>query len=145
MSSLISDDDKELYRLALNDMHETFSRPVIAWKRSAERIDSTNEDYDEFYDKKKSSVTYTYQTGVFQARIKYIDRQEKEFAIVMAGAQVEVTNESQLVRLKFYAADCQFVQDSEKITVDGVDFRSITSPRFHGLFTNDYCTFYMKS
>lgn len=146
MANLISDADKVIYESAIQDIADTFGRDIVAWKRSAERVVTANDDNDSFYDnKKKPNITYTYQTGVFKARIKYIDRQDKEFYIAMSDAQVQVTQDTQLVRLKINVENCDFIREADKVTVDGVDFRIVTSPRNHGVFSNNFCTFYARS
>jgi len=147
MANLISAQDRLTYQSALADVHDTFSRDIVVWRSSAQTITTTNPDYDAFSDQgpTQSQVIYTTESRTIKARIKYIDRQEEQFGFIVAGTGVDVTQQFQLVRIKVTAADNIYLQDAEKVTIDGLDFTFLTTPRPHGLFSNDYFTIYLKS
>lgn len=154
MSGLISDAELAVYKLAMDDMHTTFARDITVWRQSAETItipsDDTNDDYDAFYNKKvgsQSTITYTSQSKTFKARIKYIDKQEKEFGLAIASAQnqINVTSSTNLVRIKVSKEASDYIENAQKITIDGVDFSLLTVVRPHGLIGLDYFTYYLSS
>lgn len=145
MANLISQGDRDTYTSALKDVHDTFSRPIVVWRNSAQTITSNDPNYDVFSDQGPAQVIYISESKTIQARIKYIDRQEEEFGFIVAGTGVDVTQQFQLVRIKVTAADNEYLKDAEKVTVDGQDFTFLTVPRPHGLFSNDYFTIYLRS
>ena len=148
MSNLIPDSERDIYRAVITDMHDTFARDITVWQRSAERVNPLNPNHDAFYDNpKKPNVTYTTQSSTIPARVKYIDKQDKEYALAIASAgnQIQITQETQLVRIKVKAAEKKLVEDAEKVTVDDQDFSLLSVARPHGLFDNDYATFYLRA
>lgn len=146
MANLISAQDRQTYQSALADVHDTFARPITVWRTSKQTITSNDPNYDVFSDTPiQANVTYTSESKVINARIKYIDRQNEEFGFIVAGTGVDVTQQFQLVRIKVTATDNEYIKDAAKITVDGQDFTMLTVPRPHGLFSNDYFTIYFRS
>src|ERR1043166_1571317 len=105
MANLISDADKAAYKSALNDVHDTFSRPITVWKNSAQEVTSQDSNFDAFTDQGIKNVVYTPESRTFRARVKYIDKQEKEFGLALADASsrantsLDITQEFQLVRI----------------------------------------------
>lgn len=147
MSNLIPQTERDIYRAAIDDIHDTMSRPITVWKRSAEKITNLNPNYDAFSDQPIQDVQYTPQSKNFNARIKYIDKQDKEFAFAIASEQnrIALTQEFQLVRIKVKQDAADYIDDCIKVTIDSNDFKVITSARPHGLFDIDYYTFYLRS
>lgn len=150
MTNLISDAQRVIFKKKIDDVHDTFSRTITVWRQSAQEITNTDQDYDAFGDNEPRSVVYTTESKDFKARIKYIDRQEKEFGIIIGegrvqGTNIDVTQEFQLARIKVQSDANDYIKDCEKITIDGQDFSIITVPRPHGLFEPDYYTLYCKS
>jgi hypothetical protein len=145
MANLISDADRTVYEQAMQDVADTFARPITVWRSSAQTITNTNQDYDAFSDIGPQQVTYISESKVIPARIKYIDRQTKEFGFIVAGTNIDVAQEFQLVRIIVDIDGNEYIKDCEKITVDGEDFVPLTVPRPHGLFGNNFFTIYLKS
>src|SRR6202000_3289904 len=101
-----SNEARDAYRQATADMHNTFSRPIIVYQKSAEAI-TPDPNYDAFYhNAQQPQVSYTYQTGIWPARIKYLDKQDKEFQLAIASRpnQIELTQETQIIRVKVPSA-----------------------------------------
>ena len=145
MTNLVSDSARTTYQSAIDDIHDTWARTITVWRQSSEVITSQDQNFDAFADVKASQVVYTTESQEFQARIKYIDRQDKEFGFVVAGTNIDVTSEFQLVRIKVNPQAHEYIKDCEKITIDGSDFIPLTVQRPHGLFGNDYFTIYLRS
>lgn len=145
--NLVPDIQREIYKKGIDDIHTTFCRNITCYHHSNQIINSLSSDFDAGYDNnKKNDVTYSLETGVFCARIKYIDKQDKEFLLALKlQDKIEITLETQLVRIKVKKADAQFIHDSVKINIDNLDFRIVTSAFNHGLFDIDYSTFYLRS
>lgn len=154
--NLITPDERAAYAKPLDDVFDTFARDIIVWQSSSEIInipvdDNTNDDYDAFYDKpigNQSTISYTPISNTIPAMIKYVDRSDDEFGLAIASAkdEIDVRSVNQIVRIKIRAIDKSLLNDAEKITVDGADFRILSSPRPHGLLTGlDYYTYYLRN
>lgn len=144
MTNLISNSERATYNSAIDDIHDTFSRDIIIWRQSAEVINSTDQNYDAFNNVGVQNTIYTSQSKIFKARIKYIDRQDKEFALIVGNSKIDITQEFQLVRIKIDSIANAYFDDCEKVTIDGIDFLPITTSRPHGLFTPTYYTIYLR-
>lgn len=145
MANLIDNDQRLIYKSAIDDIADTFGRDITVWKSSSQIINSVEDDYDSFSDKGVKNVTYLPEFKTFKARVKYIDRQEKEFGLAIANTSVDVTQEFQLVRIKVNIEANNYIRDCERITIDGINFTFLTVPRPHGLFEPDYFTIYLRS
>jgi hypothetical protein len=151
MSNLISDLERDTYKSAIQDLHDTFSRNITVWRQSTEVITNQNDDFDAFNDASNENVTYVSESKIFKARIKYIDRQDKEFELAVGGttratgSSIDLTQEFQLVRIKVDKEANDYIKDCEKITIDEQDFIPLTVPRAHGLFDIDWYTIYLRS
>ena len=156
MANLISPSELAEYKGAIDDMHDTFGRPILVWLPSQQTItipqnDLQDDDYDNFYDNKvgsKSSIVYTPVSVTVKARIKYLDRQELEFGLLITSPQnrVAVTQDSRVIRIKVTINDSEnYIEKCEKITVDGHDYERITSAQPSGIVTLDYVKYYFQA
>lgn len=147
MANLIPSGERAIYTSAIDDIHDTMGRNIIVWQHSEESI-TTDSNYNSFYDD-PPTISYTPISGQVWARIKYIDKQEKEYGLAISSYKTEdkiqATQDFQLVRIKVKKGDGNSIESAAKITVDNSDFRVITSNREHGLFDVDYNTYYLRS
>ena len=145
MANLIPTSKREAYKQAINNVHETFARDIVVWRSSAQEITSTDQEYDAFNDQRQTNIVYTTESKTFKARIKYIDKQDKEFGLNLANTNIDITQELQLVRIKVDLEANNYIKDCKKVTIDGQDFYTLTIPRPHGLFEPDYYTIYLTN
>jgi hypothetical protein len=145
MANLVPDAQRTIYNAAMQDLHDTFKRSITVWRSSAEFITQTDSNYDAFSDAGIQNIVYTPESKTFQARIKYIDRQEKEFGIIVGNEKIDLTQDFQLVRIKVDQETFEYMDDCEKVTIDGTDFIPITEPRPHGLLSPMFYTIYLRS
>lgn len=146
MSSLLSDCNKAALQNVFYDIHDTFARPIVAFKTVTRVTVSTNPNYNPFYDAPAvNDVTQNItQSGIFYARIKY--NAEEELNLIQGGppSQVIAAEEDGVVRLKVDVTGAAYFFDTERVTFDDELFEVVTSKRPHGLFTPNFYTFYLK-
>lgn len=154
MANLISASELATYKSAINDMHDTFGRMITVWLKSEQVItiptDDTQDDYDAFYDKKpgsSSTIIYTPRSVEVKARVKYLDKNDTEYALLIASTEnkINVTQKFRFARMKVNESDSHYVDEAEKVTIDGIDFNIISSSRPSGIVTLDYFTYYLQS
>ncbi len=158
MANLFTNEEIAIYKGAIDDMHDTFARDIVVWGQAAETITipepDINDDYDYAYGGSagqrvgsQSTIVYTPTSKTIKARIKYIDKQEKEYGLAIESAQnkINVTTSSNLVRIKVKQADVTTVENATKITIDNVDFEIVTAPHIQGIIGTDYYTYYLFS
>lgn len=152
MSDLIPDSDKVDLASNFFDIHNTFSRPIIIYKTANQTIITTNPNYNFVYQNDGgNTVDYVPVSGVFNARIKYDDRQvidyftKRDVGVEAAGAQGEVrlAQEKGFVRIKVAADAYEFMKDCDRVTFDDCSFEIILGRRPHGLFGVDFYDFYL--
>jgi hypothetical protein len=154
MANLITASELATYKSAINDMHDTFGRMITVWLKSAETItiptNDQQDDYDAFYDNKvgsTSTIVYTSKSVEIKARIKYLDKNDKEFGLAIASAEnrINVTQEFKIIRIKVDEQGSNYVDKAEKLTIDGLDYGLISTSRPSGIVTLDYFTYYLQS
>jgi hypothetical protein len=148
MSNLISDLEKAIFSSAIDDLHDTLSRPITVWLKSLTENTVLDSNFDAFYDKPSLNTSYTWVSGVFPARVKYLDKQDLDFSISFAARQqnqIELKQVFRVARIKVKKDAADYIDKCEKITLDGADFYVITSSNDHGLFSPNYFTYYLKS
>lgn len=150
--NLISNAERAVYRAAIDDVHDTFARDIVVWRKSAQVLNSQDSNFDAFNDQSNSSISYTSSSQIFKARIKYIDRQQLE-AELRAGdpgigtSRIPLTESFQLVRIKVTRAARDYIEGCEKINLsdDNLDYVVYTIQRPHGVFEPTYYTYYLQS
>lgn len=150
--NLIPESERVVYRQAIDDVHDTFKRPITVWRKSAQTVTSENADYDAFNDSSVSNVNYTTESKNFYARIKYIDKQDLEDELKAGdpgiGSQtLAMTQAFQLVRIKVDREARDYIEGCEKINLDddNLDYTVWTIQRPHGVFEPTYYTYYLQS
>lgn len=150
--NLISDEERASYKAAIDDVHDTFARDIVVWRKSAQVLNSQDPNFDAFNDQSNSSVTYTSTSQTFKARIKYIDRQQLESELKgghpgIGASKIPLTESFQLVRVKVTRAARDYIEGCEKINLsdDNLDYIVYTIQRPHGVFEPTYYTYYLQS
>lgn len=146
MASLISASQKASLQSQFFAMHDTFARPIVAFKSATHVTVSTNPNYNPFFNGAPANdVENVYiQSGVFNARIKYNAEQELNLVIGGATDQVNLNKADGVVRIKVDVTGAAYFQDVERAEFDGDLFELFTDKRPHGLFTPDFFTFFLK-
>lgn len=133
----------------LQDVHDTFARDIIVWKKAKEIVISTNPKHNFMFQSSPNNtkVEHIPVSGLFKARVLYGDSQKKN-PISSPGRegedQIGLTMPQGTVRLKIDNSGYNFVKDATRITLDGSVFEIDSDPRPHGLFEPKFTTIYLK-
>lgn len=140
MAGYLTDAQKSGYASAFNRLHDTFARPVTAWKTPKRVVVSTNPNYNFLYnDQEDIEVTYIPVSGTFDCRIQWQDP-----AKLMGLPEIREEIRGNVCRIKARKDFVDFISDVEKIEIDGRPVQSLGTSRPHGLFNVDFYTIYFK-
>jgi hypothetical protein len=140
MPSLVSNEEKLLLASEFNDLHDTFSRSVIAWKTPERIVVSSDPNYNFLYNEQESiEVTYVPISGTFDCRIQWQDPSKM-------GGWPEIREEvrGNICRIKAKKDFVDFISDAERIEIDGRPVQALGTNRPHGLFNIDFYTLFFK-
>lgn len=140
MPSLISDEDKLALGNVFNEIHDTFARPVIAWKTPERVVVSSDTNYNFLYNEQESiEVNYVPVSGVFDCRIQWQDPSK-----TMGWPEIKEEVRGNICRIKAKKDFVDFISDAEKIEIDGRPVQAVGSSKPHGLFVIDFYTLFFK-
>lgn len=144
--NLVPENMRQEVRAALENVHETFSREIIIFKRKTESFVSTNNStYNALYSRLKNQqggLSKVSQITV-KARIDYIDRQERQ-AISGLNAQVNVPMPDGAVRLKIDKDGYKALKQSTSVEIDERLYELISDSAKTGPFSVQYYIMYFK-
>lgn len=145
--NLISTDEKSSYQIAMQGLHDTFSRDITLVKQvKTPREGESNEDDDYDFTQDHNTGTeefvITESESTVKARIKYLEKQEKEFAL--GGDKLNLTQDFGFLRIKVRIEDSQSVIDATRIIVDGNSCHIFFRDRPHGMLDVQFATFYLQ-
>lgn len=149
--SYLNSGQKQKVNDAFGELHNFFAakNTFYAVKEGEITIMSENNDFNAFYNfSNTNNVQKTYETGVFNARAYYLNKGTNLHTVdfnkagnkVDLGAQVAdnvvkiVTNESGKI----------FLEDVKRINWDGKWFDKKSVPKSHGLFQNNFYTYFLE-
>jgi hypothetical protein len=140
MPSFVSDTEKLSWGNEFNNLHDTFARPVTAWKTPERIIVSSDPNYNFLYNEQESiEVTYIPVSGTFDCRIQWQDPSKM-------GGWPEIREEvlGNICRIKAKKDFVDFISDAERIEIDGRTVQALGTNRPHGLFKVDFYTLFFK-
>ena len=144
--NLVPDEMRDGIRAALEDVHETFSRDIVIFKRKTEAfVSSSSSTYNALYARLKNeqkTLGKVTQTTV-KARIDYVDRQEKS-TISGVNAQVNLSLPDGSVRLKVDASGHSLLKKSTRVEIDNQLYELISDSSKTGPFSVQYYIMYFK-
>ncbi len=145
---LFTSAQKTALKAAIDNIHDSFKRPITIIKRvrtAKSGAPTENDNFDFTQQSNNQSVEFeesSTQTTV-DARIKYIDRQEVDSQFV--GNQLtNLSIEGGIIRIKVKKEDGEAVLNADDIIVDGLNTKIKFIDTRHGLFDIDYSTFYLQ-
>ena len=148
--NLIPTEYHSLFDQAFADLEDTFGRNIklIKETKTPKLLSGDDEDFDFTQPTiiRQDEFDYSYTEIEIKARIKYLDKQDKEFAMIttLGGEQINLVQEFGVLRIKVSKDYCQNVQDSTSIIVDGSKCKIIFRDRPHGIISTTFCTFYLQ-
>jgi hypothetical protein len=153
MPSLFSDSEKIELASLLTDVADTFERPLIVYKSPNRVFLYENEnDFSRFVANNQNLITSEQNEFVkheIPARILYSKRLKEELLKPYVGGafdegQLKLEAEKADVRIKIKAEYLDVFKDVKEVELDNNRFKVDGPKRPHGLFTNDFYTFYLK-
>lgn len=149
--NLINSTEKAIYEAAIDDMHDTFARSITVLNDIKTPVASVSDNDDDFDFVNNSNIgtnefTISYTESTVTARIKYIDKQDKEFSLIttLGGEQLNLVQEFGLIRIKVPITDCSTVDECSRLIIDNNHCKIVFRDKPHGLFEAKYCTFYVQ-
>ena len=143
---LLSDAEKIDLRNSLEDIHDTWKRSVAFYKKPEEVVISTNSDHNFLLggSPDNTEIQLVQQSGVFDVRIHYQKRQTIRPFSDGTDNEIKLSIYEGEVRLKVKEDAHQYLQDTERVVFDGYNFTIADMERPHGLFSNDFYTYYLR-
>ena len=143
----ISQAEKDSYKNAIWQMHQTFSRNITVINEQANAIDPNDPNYNAFADI-RGNVTRTSINTTIPARIKYIEKQDTDAATALlrrgVDSNVQVVMEFGLIRIKVLSIYADLFKATTKVIVDGYDCEVLFTNAEHGILNTDYSTFFVQ-
>jgi hypothetical protein len=139
--NLVPDNDQLLYDDVFNDIHDTFSRPILIFKTPTRTVISTNLSYNFIYSDTQDDfdVEYTPVSGIINSRIKWLNPSDLK-------GQKDIKEEihGNIVRLKIKKEDMYFFNEWKRIEIDGRPVQFFGTNQPHGLFDPNFNTIYLE-
>jgi hypothetical protein len=140
MASLLSNIEKNNYSKVFDDIHDTFARPVIAWKTPDRVVISSDTNYNFLYNDQESiQLEYVPISGIFNCRIQWQDPSK-----TAGWPDIREEIRGNICRIKAKKDFVEFISDAEKIEIDGRPVQTMGTNKPHGLFNIDFYTIFFK-
>ena len=153
MSSLLSDSEKNAMEASLNDVFDTFKRPIVVYSSPEKIYVSTDPNFSRFGQfgqnnemEKQEINSQNIQT--IYATILYSKNQDfEQFNKDKTGGtyeQIKVRDNNVKVRIRVDSTGYAILKDAKLIQLDGRAFIKDSPSRGHGLFTSVRWDFFFK-
>lgn len=141
MASFVSDEEKLVLGNVFNNIHDTFSRPVVVWKTPERIVVSSDVNYNFLYHEQDQSleVNYVPISGIFDCRIQWQDPSK-----MLGWPEIKEEVRGNICRIKAKKEMVDFMSNHEKIEIDGRPVQSLGTNKPHGLFKNDFYTMFFR-
>lgn len=146
MGSLFTSAQKAEYEAVMQQLHETFSRSIFAYKDSKKVIVSTDPNFNFLYNNVKgvSQTINKTQFKLIPARIMYMDKQTEVNFDSEVNSQIKVSHDIGEVRIKLDTEGYEYFKDAKRVEIDGRLMFKVTDVKKHGLFTPKFFTYYLR-
>ncbi len=142
MASLVSDTQKVAWQSAMQNVADTFSRTIKAFKDGKEIILSSDMTYNHIYKQPLGNTTREPVQRDIQARIFYFPR--KLSTDVIGDDSLKVQQPVEEVRIKINKADYDFISEAVRFVFDGHTYSKGSTEAPHGLFSSGFYTIYLS-
>ena len=143
MANLISTELKNSMLSAIDNVAETFARDITIIQEIANVEVIDNDNYNFFSDKKDQNITYTANSTVILARIKYLDKAESDVELLHAGQGVPLNQNYGIIRIKVKDEYTSLVASSTKILVDDQECQLYLNYTPQTFIDKNYSVFYL--
>jgi len=150
VASLISDSEKADMVLALEDVFDTFKRPLVVYLEPEKIIASTDPNFSRFgqrdqnvYQPKVNPIRHT-----IYAVVSYEKELKNPTSEPMRGeqsAQLKLRYADGNVRIKLDKSGFNLMKGAKIIELDGQNFEVDSTPRVHGLFGTGRYTLFLNN
>ena len=145
MASLIEQTDKDLMQSAMMDVFDTFKRPIEIYKEPERIIISTNYNYSRFGDNSQNQLNPPVSPVSIIVNACILHEKKQRYVYVDADdSQLKLKDAEGQVRIKVDITGYNAMIGAKNITLDGFEYRNVSTPRPHGLFTPSLWTFYLQ-
>lgn len=143
MASLISNSEKKVLSGVFDDIFDTFKRDIVVYKEPVKTLNSISEAAIFGYGDSSNQTNYTYtsQTGVYSAIIRYTDNQQENYNQNL-GAGFSAGD----VRIKV-KKDCRdFIEGgkTEKITFDNKNWNVGSEDSVKRFLDSEFYVYYLE-
>ena len=144
MPSLVSQTEIDVFTGDFQNLFDTFKRPIIVWKEPKKTFTTIENNVYVGYgaESVKTNVSYTPQSGVFQAMIRYTDKQKAEY---LEPLQIMELAGDCRIKVEQPARDYIIRGKTEKIVIDGKSFNVQTDEAVKYFFGVRLYVFHLKA
>ena len=145
MASLLSSTEVSAATGVLQDLFDTFSRPILIYKEPKKIINQLSTNSLPGYGEAaiKTNISYIPVSGTFEAKVKYNPKQELE---LLPELKSRVSKGVVKIKVEREARDF-IVQNgrTEKIVIDNKPYNVITDDTMKRFLTSEYFVFFLEA
>lgn len=143
MASLITDAEKTALSGVFDDIFDTFKQNITIHKEPIKTVSSINESNIFGYGDSSNQVNYTYsaQTGVYPAIIRYTDNQSQDYYSDLNGA---IPKGDARIKIK---KDCRdFIENgkTERVEFDDKVWNVVSTDSVRKFLDSHYYVYYLE-
>jgi len=144
MPSLVSQTEIDVFTGDFQNLFDTFKRPIVVWKEPKKTFTTIENNVYVGYgaESVKTNVSYTPQSGQFQAMIRYTDKQDSEN---LEPLQLRELAGDCRIKLEKPGRDYIKLGKTEKIVIDGKSFNVETDEAVKYFFGVRLYVFHLKA
>ena len=143
MTDLLSSGEKSAFDAVFDDLHDTFAREIVIYKKSKKVFVATNSTYNALYSriKNEKGSEKTVEAVTLKARIAYSGNSGKETQEnEILGLDVPADH----VRIKINSTGYDLIKKASDIEVDGDLFDVVSDASKAGMFSVKYYNILLK-
>lgn len=151
MASLVSDDENNEYISAMNDLHDTFAKPIVIFYTAQKVVVSTNPNHNMFYSAGPNQ-TQTIETPVkveTTARIHYRDESKLDDLLLRGGTtssdQINVKKKDWRVKLVVNEEVKNILLKAKRVQFDDYTYEVDSDCMPRGVITFQFFDIYLKA
>ena len=143
MTDLLSSGEKSAFDGVFDDLHDTFAREIVIYKKSKKVFVATNSTYNALYSriKNEKGSEKTVEAFTLKARIAYSGNSGKETQEnEILGFDIPVDH----VRIKINSTGYDLIKEASEIEVDGYLHDVVSDASKAGMFSIKYYNVLLK-
>jgi hypothetical protein len=150
MASLISPQLKDSLLSSIDDMHDTFGVDITVIRELANATITDDPNYNAFGDNDEPSITYSADSSVIKARVKYLDKPDSQQQLMLAGmgsgarrVTTDIKQNYGIVRIKVKKIYTDLVLNSSKVIINGESCQLLYNYFSQNMIDLNYSVFYL--